>query len=447
MRSISVGLLLLLGGCTWSNSLYQARRLVGEAERAERDQREFEAQSYWDQAAVKADSAFARDPSGVRGAEALWVRGRAAAKRRDCAGAIQAFDGSLILAPSAPWRESLLMSLGRCREEMGDPTALEAFLALRGSADSARRQEARRRAGHLAANSGAWQDALTLLEGERSPGARVDRAVALAGLGRTDDALAEVEPLLASADTTTRWEPLVRLLASRDAEDGDRFVERLSAQPTATPARRAEWLLAAIEGALPGDPAAAERRFAVLVTLQAPRPVGAGRLLIADLRVSQASSVDDLRRALDALGSLATAGGLAAIRIGDLRRIGGRVVAEYDSILPSTANGDLALFGLAEEARDSLNAPMLAASLFHDLETRRDSSPYVPKALIARMALLPDSAEALRARLARYADSPYLAFTRGEDDPRLVALEDALRRFLDERATRRRIAAEPVDRE
>lgn len=444
MRRLALGLLLLTGGCTWSNSLYQARRLAGEAERAEREDRPFDAEGYWGQATVKAESAFVRRPDGRAGAEALWVQGRAAARRRDCLAAINAFDGARVLLPDAPWNESLLLELGRCREQVGDARAAEQYAALLASTDPARRREATLRAGHLAVGGGRWADALSLLAGEDTASARIDRAVALAALDRTDDALVEVEPLLQRADSAVAWAPLVRLLAQQDSEDAERFLARLMAQPTASDARRAAWLLAGVQGALTHDPAVAERRFEALVKLPPSSLVGEGRLLIAEHRVAQAASMDGLRSAIAALGSLAEGGGLAAIRIGDLRRLGGRMVSEYDSLTAGVGTGDLMLFALAEEARDSLKAPVLAGSLLLRLERDWPASPFLPKSLMVRMALAPDSAETLRVRLQQFGSSPYLGFTRGERDPRFAVLEDSLASFLTARARRHALSTVPV---
>lgn len=444
MRRLALGLLLVVGGCTWSNSLYQARQLAGEAERAERDGRPFDAEGYWGQATVKAESAFVRRPDGRAGAEALWVQGRAASRRRDCLAAITAFDASRVLLPDAPWNEALLLELGRCREQVGDARAAEHYAALLASRDPARRREAALRAGRLAVQGGRWAEALSLLAGEDTASARIDRAAALAALDRTDEALVEVEPLLRSADSLVSWAPLVRLLAEQDSEDAERFLARLMAQPTASDGRRAAWLLAGIQGAITHDPVVAERRFEALVRLPPSSAVGEGRLLIAEHRVAQAASMDGLRSALDALGSLAEGGGLAAIRIGDLRRLGGRMVREHDSLTAGVETGDLMLFALAEEARDSLEAPVLAGSLLQRLEREWPASPYLPKSLMVRMALAPDSAETLRTRLQQFAGSPYLGFTRGDRDPRFAALEDSLASFVTARARRHAASALPV---
>ena len=77
MRVVVVVFAAVLIGCSWSNSLYHARRLSSAAQRAEREERFFEAGSLWGQAAVKADSASARDPAQ---AEAAWLRGQARAR-------------------------------------------------------------------------------------------------------------------------------------------------------------------------------------------------------------------------------------------------------------------------------------------------------------------------------------------------------------------------------
>ena len=56
MRRLPLLLLLGLAGCTWSNALYRARQLAGSAERAERQDRGFEAANIWGQVAVRADT-------------------------------------------------------------------------------------------------------------------------------------------------------------------------------------------------------------------------------------------------------------------------------------------------------------------------------------------------------------------------------------------------------
>ena len=67
----------LLGGCAYYNGLYNANRLVKEAERASRDGRIGEARSLWTRAAIKAESVAVRCPASRYRDDAWLVWGRA----------------------------------------------------------------------------------------------------------------------------------------------------------------------------------------------------------------------------------------------------------------------------------------------------------------------------------------------------------------------------------
>jgi hypothetical protein len=92
---------------------------------------------------------------------------------------------------------------------------------------------------------------------------------------------------------------------------------------------------------------------------------------------------------------------------------------------------DATAFRAGELARDSLQAPRLAARLFLDLPARWPGSLFAPKAIIAAMALLPDRGDSLRALLdADYPASPYALALRGLPAPGFAAAEDSLARAL-----------------
>jgi hypothetical protein len=98
--------------------------------------------------------------------------------------------------------------------------------------------------------------------------------------------------------------------------------------------------------------------------------------------------------------------------------------------------GDLRLFVAAETARDTLQAPALAASIFRQLVETWPDSPYAPKALLAGRALDPRWGEQVLPLLGeRYAASPYLAFLRGEEPYGYRELEDSLQSFTAAQAT------------
>jgi hypothetical protein len=86
---------------------------------------------------------------------------------------------------------------------------------------------------------------------------------------------------------------------------------------------------------------------------------------------------------------------------------------------------------VAELARDSLRAPLLAATLFLEAAARDTASLFAPKALIAAMALLPDKRDSIAALLdTRYASSPYSRALHGEASVAYAAAEDSLAREL-----------------
>lgn len=428
--------LLLATGCTWSNSLYHARRLSQAAEKAEREGRPFDAGTYWGQAATKADTAYSRSPDGQGGAEALWLRGRALARLNDCTNAAPVLERAWLVLPEARWRDELLLDLGRCRDRLGDSRALAAFMPLLDSPDTTVRLEAHERAGRALVSMGRWDEALQTLDGVPGHAARVDRSIALAALDRTDDALAQVEPLLVAQDTTVVWDRLLVRLADRDAADAEALLGRLVAfRSPAPPGDRllSSWQLAVARGsAVPPD-----QRTRLLE--QAGRPVGLAassqaRVLLAEDQLASTDSPDALAALPAGWDGLTEGDPTAGLVLGRYQRLIGALKGDADTVQAGSVMGDLAFFHQAEIARDSLSAPAVALWFFRRIEPGWPTSPYLPKVLFARIALEPDSAAALRDRLATFPDSPYLAYTRGETGPGFRALEDSLARYLGGRA-------------
>lgn len=435
-RMTIVVALLLATGCTWSNSLYHARRLSRAAERAERENRPFDAGTYWGQAATKADTAYARSPDGKGGAEALWLRGRALARLNDCTGAAPVLERAWLVMPEAEWRDELLLELGRCRDRLGDSRALAAFTPLLDSPDSAVRLEAHARAGRAMVTLGRWGEALATLEGVPGNPARVDRGIALAAVNRTDDALREIEPLLVAQDTTVAWERLLSALADRDHADAISLLDRLVAfrNPKVPGARLlSAWQLAVALGkSVPPT-----LRLSLLTAAARPTGVAASsqaRVILADDQLATADSPDSLVATSGSWEVLTEGDPTAGLVLGRYQRLIVTMQSEADSIALGAPLGDLAFFHQAEIARDSLRSPGAALWFLRRMEAGWPMSPYLPKALFTRIALEPDSAAALRDRLTMFPDSPYLAYTRGEAGVGFRALEDSLARFLSGRA-------------
>jgi hypothetical protein len=106
-------------------------------------------------------------------------------------------------------------------------------------------------------------------------------------------------------------------------------------------------------------------------------------------------------------------------------------------VTPPTPQGDLRLFLAAEAARDSLEAPLLAAGIFRRILEWWPTSPYAPKAVLATQQLDTTWVDSGRALLeTQYSNSPYLALIRGEPTPAYQQLEDSLGAFAASLAAR-----------
>ncbi len=431
-RTWLVGL-LLFGGCAWSNSLYHARRLSSAAERAEREERSFEAGGFWGQVVTKADSAYAREPEGARGAEALWLRGRALVHLNDCEQAIPSLERAGILAPAAPWREQVLLNLGRCLDRLGNPRAAAVFRQLLQHPDSVVQLEARRGAGRAFVSAGRWAEALDALDGVPGPAARIERAIALAAIGRTDDAVDELEPVLVAADTSVAWHRILGHLANRDANDTNELLTRLLAFPGRTAPLEARWRLEVARGvAVPPDEQVRQLEAAAL--LVGSVAATEARIALAERRLAGVTTPEGLTDVVESFDVLTEGEPTAMLVLQRYVNFADALIEDADTTQAGAPLGDLSFFHQAEVARDSLRAPALASWFFRRIEANWESSPYVPKVLIARVVLEPDSSDALRARLAAFGDSPYLRFLRGEAAPAFRALEDSLAFYLGDRA-------------
>ncbi|HPF60475.1 MAG TPA: hypothetical protein PLI93_00320 [Gemmatimonadales bacterium] len=436
MRRLPLLLLLGLAGCTWSNALYRARQLAGSAERAERQDRGFEAANIWGQVAVRAESAHARSPEGRKGAEALWLQGRALARLGDCPSAIPVLQQATIQAGDADWRDRLRLDLARCQVQGGDPLgALEALAPLRSSADESVREEARILGGRALVLSRQWEAALEDLAADETVAGQWQRAIATANLGREAEVLDLVAPRFEAADTSVTWEEVLRPLASHGVAAVDSLLRALEAMPVTDDTLRGRWRFAVAQGLAPDQPARADSVLREILTLRRNLPVaGQARVLLADHRLAATTDRGSLADAMTAVTTLSEGDATSAFVLGRLLRAGEGILTDIDAYPASAPLGDLAFFHQAQVARDTLLSPALAGWLLGEIEQRWPASPYVPKAMLARIPLQPDSAEAIRTRLRGYPESPYLRYLAGREGPAFAALEDSLARYLAGRA-------------
>lgn len=428
-------MLLMVTGCSWSNSLYHARRLSESALRAEREERSFDAGTIWGQAAVKADSAYQRNPSGSGGDEALWLRGRALARLGDCVVGAPLMERAMIGASGAGWQDDLRLELARCQLAAGDPErAMQQVAPLLTSTDDRLREQARSLAGRSLMRAEQWEAAREFLADDRTVEGTWLHALALARLGRNEEALAALEGRITTGDSLATWDDLFRALASNPRDlSVSALRSRLVVHPWADDTVQQQWDLVTAQAMMSHDSVVAtlmlERITAGTRTPAAMR----ARMLLADQLIMHARDDTSLVAALtriDEFGQSDPAMQFQAQRLG----FWGRTMrADLDSTRAGAPEGDMMLFFHATVARDTLKAPALAAWLLTRLERDWPDSPYVPKALLARMLLQPDSLNALRIRFEAHSTSPYLAFIGGREDSRFAELEWALDFYLGER--------------
>lgn len=433
MRHLALVSLAVLGGCAYYNGMYNAKRLAGRAEQAERDGRTFEAQGLWAQAEVRAESVIVRHPDSKWVDDAQLIRGLSRLKRKDCTGAISPLEAASLSVDSPEVAEQANFYLGECRLELGDVLGADAaFSRVIESPDSARRENARLQHARVLRSSGRYTEALAAIEGLSGPSADGERAAALAGLGRLDESAPIIGEAVQRGDLGFPWDSILAGVGRHDAREAARLVDQVAQIPGVTPEQRDRWLSADGARLLAVDSAAGVARLEQVAGAQPPTIASlAARLSLVELRLHAARTTAEAEAARPALEELSEIGGPVSLAsLGYLRAIG-RLTTYSDSVTPETPQGDLLTFLAAETSRDSLRAPVVAADLFRRLPGSWPASPYGPKALLALAALEPAAADSLRAVLeSQYGESPYLAFLRGESAPALKPLEDSLQAFV-----------------
>lgn len=423
---------LLLGGCVYFNAMYNTKRLAGSARKAERDGRTFEANNLWGQVVTRAESLVARHPESKYVDEALVLKGLALSRLRQCQSAVAPLARVTLLPKGTDVAAEATLALGRCQLELGDPAVAEVMFArVAEDEDPVRRREARLLRGRALRLSGRPEEAVAALEGVSHPQAGGERLLALAAARRGEEALALVDSLLASSDTTARWDTTAVAVGRADPRIASGLVDRLIDRPGTAPQVRAMLLL---DDGLRLGPVDSARSLARL--RQVAEQEGAGdfgeraRLVLTRHRLARTSSVAELRAVVAELDQHTAARSTAAAEAGQLRDQVVRVLAAGDSAAAGGAQADLLLFLAAEAARDSLAAPRLASSLFRTIVETLPESPYAPKAILAGTALDPAwGASAVPLLEERYALSPYVAILRGEEPWGYQELEDSLQVF------------------
>lgn len=445
---------LLVGGCAYYNSLYNANRSFAEAENARRDGREAFAQTKYLEAIDKAAKSYRSAEDGRWADDALYLIGRAHARRGDWLKAQGALEAALEKTDSPRLAAGARVYLGAAAVSLGDDAKGLALLdsALIAVDDDEIRGEAylwRARARYGAGEVDAvWSDLdSAAVGGDRyRVEAALDRLTWAVDTGNMDQARAGSATLQASTRAAAAGDTIEALLRTAWVRWGAAEALPLleGAQDAAWPPERRNGLLLlqAQVSYQAGDFEAAQadaRRVAAGVGRQAD----AGRVLLARWRMremQEPAELDEVRAML-----LSAVGSPEAVRLLDVIKTVGLLVERS-----RRESQEVALFAAGELARDSLDAPGLARTLFLAYADLSRGSAWEGKALLAALATTTDPAvrKPIEDRLARIPDNAYVMAARwdlGDREGEFTAIERRLQGVLG--TIRAQVAAEAATRD
>jgi hypothetical protein len=425
-------LLCALTGCAYYNGMYNANKFAKRAAKASAAGKTFEAQGYWAQAEVRADSVIVRHPGSKYVDDAQLIRGQAMVARNDCAGAIPALEQASLSMDSPQVAQQALVLLGQCRVKAGDMLGADAaYVALMESPDTAVRSAARLAHARLLRGFGSYQAALETLDGLQGPGPDAERAADYAGLGQLEAAAPLIDQALARQDLTVPWDSTLAGVGRTDPGMASRYTSAVAILPGLSTETRDQILMADGLRLLATDPDSGLARLrAAARAVPVTNASLAARLALSEYVIATAATADDFESAREPLTSLSEMGGPSSVRALGYLAVLDRVRTYRDSVSPGAPRGDLATFFVAEAVRDGLPAPQIAAQFFAAVPGSWPASPYAPKALLALAELEPASADSIAYVLeCDYPDSPYLLLVAGDVTPAVLALEDSLQAY------------------
>ncbi|UCG84977.1 MAG: tetratricopeptide repeat protein [Gemmatimonadota bacterium] len=431
-----------IASCAYYNGLYNANRLVKEAERAEREGLESEARSLWSQAAVKAESVAARYPESKYRDDALLVWGRSLQSIGECERGITPLALALESSPDSTIRRQSRLLLGRCYYETGEYQGADSVLTrLAVSLDSAVAVPALLWRGQARLAAGLYDAAVSDLVGCGLPQAQFPLALAYT----YDRQPLAAQHVLLSAQVGSaqehQWLSVLNAVGGRYPDVAGTVVDHLVERADLSIDGTAMLLLQDGERRLEGGrPDHAVVRFRQLMDLAPGSRVAAiaqVELVQAELRL--ADGVDQLPAMLERVRAVELEEeDSKRLRLLQLSTDLELAVAGLTAPWPTGgqthfAGGgpDLDLFMAAEAMRYEWSAVTLAVALLREVPLRFPRSPIAPKALLAAAWLDPTRADSLLAVLHRdYPSSPYTLVLRGAAGDEYTALEDSLRTLL-----------------
>lgn len=437
MRAV-VGLSVVLAGCAYHNTIYNAERLFDQAERARRSGDDRLADSLYLEVVGKTSTASDARPNSDWAPEAHYLAGRALFRLGEFAEAEEAFADARSGADEQLERAIRVYDAALLAERGREGEALVWVNdALQEGLEGGPLAEA-----HLL--RGRWLMRLGILDHawwDLDQAARVEPTVRVeAGLerlrwsihhGDREGAAAAIDLLLSYQEGGSRLASFNALVGAAADRWGAREAAELLVGAAAARWSRESRGRVRLERARllrrAGDPRAEAEAWDVAEGLGIA--AAEARLLLAQWELEGTA---DLVDAYGVRGILLPAG--ADPEVAEL--VG--AVDELELLTDIGLDDPLAWFAAAEVARDRLGAHYLARGLFLAYADAVPDEPWVPKALMA--ALDVSAAEGdrawLRGRLEEHDLSPYVRAAHGRPSPGFEALEEELQVRLRELRTR-----------
>ena len=435
-RALPAALTLLLGGCVYYNGLWNAHRYAHDARKQERGGQGDAAIQNWSLAAVEAESVAAHHPHSGWLPEALVTAGEGLAGSNECQSAVTTLDRAAPLTANTALLERIALVRSRCALRAEDYEAAEAYAEpVLNSRDRERREEAALFAGRGARGAGRLDTAVVLFGRSRRRDAGVEEFLTLVAAGRTGRADTLCDSLVARQPLETDWDSMfVALARAAGSAAASAVVGRVVPRARLTAGARARiylddgYRLLASE-----DVPSADARFVQAGDVASDSAeADVARVARLQARAARAESLDSLAAVSTDLAPLTQHGS----GVGAARRL--------QQILEQLGGKDSSVAGMfrrGELARDSLQAPPLAAALLIGFAQQHPTSLFAPKAIVAAIPLVPDRSDSLTHVLqGTYRTSPYTLALNGASSPGYTQAEDSLARLFGIRARQTRTA-------
>jgi tetratricopeptide (TPR) repeat protein len=378
----------------------------------------------------------ARYPDSKYRDDALLLQGQALLASGQCRPAVAPLARAVNESPEVGVRDRARLALGRCQVDLGDMAGAIATLSpLTASGDSAQAQQARLWRGRALLAQGDYQVAATDLEAA-GPVADFELAVVYARLEQPEQARRVLEERVAAPYIEAPWLALLDTLGEASPEVAASMVDRLVGRGDLAAVEQGRLLMADGDRWLhTSRPRAARVRYerARLVAGETPIADSARvRSAIAALRA--AAGLSDVPVVLDSIEATEASRDdthRVATYAASLRVVLAVTAARSAELDEPVDHPDLALFLAAEALRDAMDAPMLAAAVFREVQRRFPHSVIAPKALLASTALDSTGTGTVLVLLQKlYPQSPYTRAASGSAGAAFMQLEDSLRSLL-----------------